>query len=366
MVPQGSVITIQEGIVMREINDIKRQTQPNLKGFETATNKSDTFYQFQHSEVAAALNKIYDHLGLLLEELHLQQNGVLASCEIGNICKLVNLLQQEYRVFAETTFHHKTLGLTFINVCEKRCQVTDIKTDDREHLRHELKHFGLDVVRQADDKVEVEGKFSSSIVFSTNYHDNKISLEIKNIENTAPHVYELDPSSITDNFFDEFDSFVLHDENAFIRHIKVQENASAEEYYEQSVSQDELPMTAVMEAPLLRELFSNQRRLFLTYHEKIKEVRSDDDGILIGRGTSSDLLVPSELASRKHARIVYRKGKFVVSDHSTNGTFIKSQNGKEVYIHGEDYPLTGSGFISLGESTALDNDHLIYFSCQES
>lgn len=350
---------------MREINDSKRQTQLNLKSLESATNKSGTFYKFQHSKVAAALNKIYEHLGFLLEQLHTLKTGVHASCVISNVCKLDNLSQQDYRVFSETTFHHKTIGLTFINVCEKRCQVTDIKTDNREYLRHELKHFGLDLIRQADDTVEVEGKFSSSVVFSSNYHENKICLEIKNIDNTEPQVFELDASCITDNFFDELDCYVLRDENAFIRHIKVQEHVAKQEYYEHSLAQDELPMTEVMDAPLLRELFSNQQRLFLTYHEKIKEVRSDDDGILIGRGTNSDLLVPSELASRKHARIVYRKGKFVVSDHSTNGTFIKSQNGKEVYIHGEDYPLTGSGFISLGESTALDNDHLIYFSCQE-
>jgi hypothetical protein len=351
---------------MREINNCKRQTQLNLKSFESATNKGDSFGKFQHSEVATALNNIYDHLGLLLEQLHTLQDGVLASCEIGNVCKLNNLYQQDYRVFSETTFYHKTLGLTFINVCERPSQVTNIKTNDKEHLRHELKHFGLDVVRQADDKVEVEGKFSSSIVFSSNFHENKICLEIKNIENTESQVYELNPRSITDNFFDELACYILRDENAFIRHIKIQEHAAGQENYEHSLAQDELQMTEVMEAPLLRELFSNQKRLFLTYHEKIQEVRSDDDGILMGRSVNNDLLVPSDLASRKHARIVYRKGKFVVSDHSTNGTFVKSQNGKEVYIHGEDYPLTGSGFISLGESTALDNDHLIYFSCQES
>ena len=351
---------------MREVNDVKRQTQLNIKSFETAANKSDSYYKFQHSEIAAVFNKIYDHLGLLLEQLHALQDGVRASCKIGNVCKLDNLYQQGYRVFSETTFHHKTLGLTFMNVCEKRCQVTNIKTDDREHLRHSLKHFGLDVVRQADDKIEVEGKFSSSIVFSSNYHENNISLEIKNIENTESQVYELDPSRITDNFFDELDSYIMHDENAFVRYIKIQEHSAEQEYYEYSLAQDDIPVTEVMEAPSLPELFSNQQRLYLTYHEKIKEVRSDDDGISMGRSANSDLLVPSELASRKHIRIVYRKGKFVVSDHSTNGTFIKSQNGKEVYIHGEDYPLTGSGFISLGESTALDNDHLIYFSCQES
>lgn len=351
---------------MREMNDLKRQTQLNLKNFEDTSSSNNSFYKFQHSQVATALNTICAHLGLLLEQLNALQDSVLTSCEISNVCKLDNLSLQDYRVFSETTFHHKTLGLTFINVCEKRCRVDDIKTDDKELLRHELKHFGLDVIRQADDKIEVEGKFSSSLVFSSNYHENKICLEIKNIESTETQVFEIDPANITENFFDELDSYVLRDENAFIRHIQVQEHAAEQESYQHTLYEDELPMTEVMEAPLLKELFTNQQRLFLTYHERIKEVRSDDDGILIGRGNTSDLLVPSELASRKHARIVYRKGKFVVSDHSTNGTFIKTQNGKEIYIHGEDYPLTGSGFISLGESTALDNDHLIYFSCQEN
>ena len=352
---------------MREINHIKRQTQLNLKSLGTAENESDNFHQFQHSEVATALNNIYKHLGLLQEQLHTKQ-GMLASCEISNVCQLDNLYQQDYRIFSETTFHHKTLGLTFMNLCDRHCRVTNIKTDDREHLHRDLKHFGLDIVRQADDKVEVEGKFSSSIVFSSNYHGNKICLEIKNIEHTTSQVYELDPSSITENFFDELECYILHEENAFIRHIKIQEHKHTDDrkYYELPFDQDEISMTEVMEAPLLRKFFSDQQQLFLTYHEKIKELSSDNDVFFIGRGTKNDLLVPSELASRKHARIVYRKGKFIVSDHSTNGTFIKNQNGSEVYIHGEDYPLIGSGFISLGESTTLDNDHLIYFSCQES
>ena len=351
---------------MRNMNDLKRQTLLNLNNFENAANKDDEFYQFQHSEVATALEKIYDHLGWLQEQLHTLHDSVTANCEIDNVCTLRNLCQQDYRVFSETTYNYKTTGLTFINVCGKDCQVTDIKTEDRQRLRHELKHFGLDVIRQADDKINIEGKFSSSIVFSSNYHENKICLEIKNIENSQSQLFKINPSSVTENFFDELDSYVLRNENAFIRNISIQQHAAAGTSHEDSLMQDELPMTEVMEAPLLRELFTSQRRLFLTYHEKIKEVRSGDDGILIGRGNTSDLIVPSELASRMHARIAYRKGKFVVSDHSTNGTFIKSQNGKEVYIHGEDYPLAGSGFISLGESTALDNDHLIYFSCQEN
>jgi pSer/pThr/pTyr-binding forkhead associated (FHA) protein len=75
-------------------------------------------------------------------------------------------------------------------------------------------------------------------------------------------------------------------------------------------------------------------------------------------------MVTSDLASRHHAQIVYRKGKFVLIDQSTNGTFVKAQGGKEVYVQQEEAPLSGSGFISLGKAVTVDNEHLIYYSCQ--
>lgn len=84
----------------------------------------------------------------------------------------------------------------------------------------------------------------------------------------------------------------------------------------------------------------------------------------IGRGRQCDLVVESKLASRIHARIEYSRGKFVLIDQSTNGTFIKTDDGKEVYLRREDLPLWGHGWISLGKAIEEDTTHLIEFECQ--
>ena len=45
-------------------------------------------------------------------------------------------------------------------------------------------------------------------------------------------------------------------------------------------------------------------------------------------------------------------------DQSTNGTFVKTPEGKEVYLRREELPLWGEGSISLGEVIAPGNAHL--------
>jgi len=84
----------------------------------------------------------------------------------------------------------------------------------------------------------------------------------------------------------------------------------------------------------------------------------------IGRGAQRNLVVPSELASRLHGRIEFRRGKYVYVDLSTNGTFIRSQDGQETYLRREEMPLWGSGFISLGRSVTEGDPNLIRFSCE--
>ena len=115
---------------------------------------------------------------------------------------------------------------------------------------------------------------------------------------------------------------------------------------------------------LVNNLFKDRQQLYLTYHERIKEMTSRDQSISLGRSSKCDFIIESDCASRQHASLIYRRGKFIISDQSTNGTFIKPQGSKEIYIHREDYPLSGSGFISLGESISVDNEHLVYYSCQ--
>jgi len=109
-------------------------------------------------------------------------------------------------------------------------------------------------------------------------------------------------------------------------------------------------------------LLSNQY-LYLVYKDQKKTLHHHISAFAIGRNPGSDLIVEADLVSRAHAYCVYRRGKFVLVDQSTNGTFVKTDDGQEIYIRREELPLTGSGVIGLGESTRVNNGQLIEFNC---
>lgn len=69
----------------------------------------------------------------------------------------------------------------------------------------------------------------------------------------------------------------------------------------------------------------------------------------IGRDRNRvDLCINNHLASREHCHIEYRRGKFVLVDHSTNGTYISVTNQPEIYLRREELPLIGEGYIGIG------------------
>ena len=84
---------------------------------------------------------------------------------------------------------------------------------------------------------------------------------------------------------------------------------------------------------------------------------------VIGRGVQSDLVVPARLASRIHARIEIRRGRFKVIDKSSNGTYIKTDDGENIYLRRQELLLWGSGIISLGEEVVEDSELNIRFVC---
>lgn len=106
------------------------------------------------------------------------------------------------------------------------------------------------------------------------------------------------------------------------------------------------------------------KQLQLYYQDRELLLRPEQANKVIGRGQQCDLPVEADLASRAHCRFEYSRGKFVLVDQSTNGTFVQTQDGKEVYLRREGLPLWGKGVISLGKSVAEERDHLIHFLCQ--
>lgn len=103
-------------------------------------------------------------------------------------------------------------------------------------------------------------------------------------------------------------------------------------------------------------------QLHLCHQEKELVLDPDTPTLTLGRGAQCDFVINSSHASRAHAKIEFRRGKFVIIDQSTNGTFVRDDDGNEVYLRREELPLMGNGVISLGVNLDQDNSHQIKFS----
>ena len=73
--------------------------------------------------------------------------------------------------------------------------------------------------------------------------------------------------------------------------------------------------------------------------------------ITIGRGEGSTVAIQDAAASRSHASVSARHGRFYLADHSTNGTYVLPAGEREIFVHRDEVLLRGSGEIRLGRST---------------
>ncbi|MDH5571913.1 MAG: FHA domain-containing protein [Gammaproteobacteria bacterium] len=351
---------------MNILDELKRQAEKILKNSEQATGKNQTLNEFQHSEVISGLDRIHHYLIELLEQLRIVDPEIRANFEIQHVGSLSDLIQKNYRLYTEDTLTQLTIGLSFILYCDNdKRTIQNFNIAIQDQLKTKLHHLGLEIAASDSETPEVKGHISSTLLFKSDYTKNLIFFTINNFENNISRSYEIEPDNIDNAFLNSLGCFLLGKNNQFIADIN--SLAQASKQIQSTVHQGDEPeptLTEVMNTSLVNNLFRDRQQLYLTYRERIKELHSNDEHIVVGRSSKCSMLINSDCASRQHAQLVYRKGKFIISDHSTNGTFIKPQGGKEVYIHGEDYPLSGSGFISLGEAISVDNEHLIYYSCQ--
>ncbi len=104
-------------------------------------------------------------------------------------------------------------------------------------------------------------------------------------------------------------------------------------------------------------------RLILEYRGARIEVDPASQLFALGRGDKNHLVVDRELVSRSHADIEFRQGKFILVDHSTNGTYLLLENGSRFFVRREEFTLQDRGIICLGQAVADDNPDLIRFQC---
>ena len=106
------------------------------------------------------------------------------------------------------------------------------------------------------------------------------------------------------------------------------------------------------------------KTIFLTLGEIKHEIPNSTTSFVLGRGGDCELIIKGELISRHHSKIEHRRGKFIVTDQSTNGTFVKTMEGQEIFLRREELTLFGSGHISLGKEVDYADPDLIHFKCQ--
>jgi len=92
----------------------------------------------------------------------------------------------------------------------------------------------------------------------------------------------------------------------------------------------------------------NADKLILSFRETTLEVTDDKKNVNMGRADDNDLVVKGNLISRIHARVEKRRGKFLLIDQSTNGTFLQNVEGEETFIRRDSTELVGEGIIGLG------------------
>lgn len=108
------------------------------------------------------------------------------------------------------------------------------------------------------------------------------------------------------------------------------------------------------------------RYLTLEFRGDTNRIASTDmRTFVIGRGVQSDLLCQTRLASRTHAVVEFRRGKFLLMDQSSNGTFVKTDDGENIFLRRQELMLWGSGYIGLGEEVSKeDPNDVIRYVCE--
>ena len=108
-----------------------------------------------------------------------------------------------------------------------------------------------------------------------------------------------------------------------------------------------------------------EKVMALSYRGDTIRIKPSDSALVIGRDARCRILISNDCTSRHHATIEMQGNGFVLTDRSTNGTYIVDAKGNEQFLRRESAVLTGSGSISIGIVPQQNADGLIKFRIEE-
>lgn len=103
-------------------------------------------------------------------------------------------------------------------------------------------------------------------------------------------------------------------------------------------------------------------RIELRHADQTVEIDENRPSASLGRQLHNDVVVQGNRVSRSHAKVEYRRGKFVLIDQSTNGTFVTVKGKQAAQVKRDELGLIGSGVIGLGQEVSTDSPDAIHFA----
>ena len=101
----------------------------------------------------------------------------------------------------------------------------------------------------------------------------------------------------------------------------------------------------------------------LRHGERDLELGATHTVLTLGRDQQNDIVIMDRKASRLHARIERRRDKFVLIDHSSNGTYVTVDGDAEIAVRREEVVLRGRGRVCFGHAYQDDPTEFLAFSC---
>lgn len=114
----------------------------------------------------------------------------------------------------------------------------------------------------------------------------------------------------------------------------------------------------------MKNISSSKMLMVLKYTGK-EQILTDQDMVTaftIGRDGTCNISLNANYASRSHVSLSINRGKFVLTDHSSNGTYVRFKGQEDMFLRRETLPLIGDGYISLGEAVNEHSPTIISFS----
>jgi adenylate cyclase len=108
-------------------------------------------------------------------------------------------------------------------------------------------------------------------------------------------------------------------------------------------------------------------RLVLRYKNTEVIRRRASETIIIGRDMDCDIVISESKASRQHCTIEKRLDRYLLQDHSTNGTFVTIDGELETVLHREPITLHRHGWIAFGQrlpADPADRAEAVEFICE--